>query len=363
MYDQLIVGSAPGDAITMCALGLKAALDELGPTQVYSQFWEGNMKRHFLPTDELGMRPNRRRPLIFHASNGCGPLFRQLMAVEDEIILWYHNISPPELMAPFSPEIASDLIRGRWELQQLVDRTVFAIAASEFNAAELREMGYRDVRVVPPLPNVNRLLTTPPDTRIERKLAKWGPKGERPPLVLVVSQQFPHKRIDRAVAAAAVLQQEYLPQAILAVTGVWRFEEYSAPLRAFAVQCGLERVEWLGRVTDAQLSAMFRRADVLLIPSEHEGFCVPAIEAMAVGLPVVASRRAAIPETVGDAAILLDDPDDAMTTAALLNEVITNSTLRAELVRRGRERAPQFDADAALATFMRLVRDEFGALA
>ena len=126
----------------------------------------------FRPTSELGLRPNRERPLIFHASNGCAPLFRELDAVEDRIVLWYHNISPADLMAPFAPDIASDLIRGRWELEQVRDRTVLAIADSEFNAAELRALGYRDVHVIPPLPNVGRLLDTPPDPTIERRLAR-----------------------------------------------------------------------------------------------------------------------------------------------------------------------------------------------
>jgi L-malate glycosyltransferase len=363
MFDQLVVGAAPGDAITMCALGVKAALDDLMPTRVYSQHAEGDMRKRFEPAAELGLRPNRHRPLIFHASNGSDELFQELMQVEDEVILWYHNIAPADLMAPFAPEVASDLIRGRWELEQLRERTVLAIADSEFNASELIELGYRDVRVVPPVPDIRRLSAARPDHRIVRRLSRWAIPNGRPELVLVVGQQMPHKRIERALAAAAVLQQEYLPQAVLAVTGVWRIERYSAALRGFAEQCGLERVEWLGRVTDGELASLFDRADVLLVPSEHEGFCVPAVEAMAAGVPVVAARRAALPETIGDAGILLDEPDDPMEVAAVLNEVITNETLRAELIRRGFERAKRFDPDVAVAAFMEIVERDLRARA
>jgi glycosyltransferase involved in cell wall biosynthesis len=363
MFDQLVVGAAPGDAITMCALGVKGVLDELAPTTLYSQHAERDMRRWFEPAAELGLRPNRRRPLIFHVSNGSGPLFQQIMEVEDEIILWYHNIAPADLIAPYSHEIASDLIRGRWELEQLRERTVFAIADSAFNAAELNDMGFRDVRVVPPVPDIGRLSSARPDRRILEKIDGWSLPNMRAELVLVVGQQLPHKRIERALAAAAVLQQEYLPHSVLAVTGVWRLERYSGPLWAFAEQCGLDRIEWLGRVSDEELASLFSRADVLLIPSEHEGFCVPAVEAMAAGVPVVASRRAALPETIGDAGIVLDEPDDPMEVAAMLHEAITNETLRKELIRRGRERAKRFDPDAVLASFMQIVEQDLRAFA
>jgi glycosyltransferase involved in cell wall biosynthesis len=362
MFDQLVVGAAPGDAITQCALAAKDVLDELKPSALYAQFRETSMEGAFRPADELRSRPNRERPLIFHASIGCEPLFDELMELERRVILWYHNIAPAELLVEFSSEVAADLIRGRDELTRLVDRTVFALADSEFNAAELRALGCPDVVVVPPMPDVNRLLDATPDRRILERLDRPG-QATPVPLVLVVGQLMPHKRIERAVAAVAALRRDHGSTAVLGVTGLSRLDRYTGALRAFADVVGLDDVEWFGRVSDAELAALYGRADVLLVPSEHEGFCVPPIEAMSFGVPVVASRRAALPETIGDAGLLLDDPDDTAATAAVLHEVLTNTPLRAELARRGGGRARRFDRDAALARFAGVVREDLVPLA
>ena len=166
-------------------------------------------------------------------------------------MLWYHNISPGRSHGARSlPDIASDLIRGRWELEQVRDRTVLRDRRLRVQRGRVAGLGLprraRRAAAARRRPAARHAHRTRPSNGV---WPKWGPPDARAEVVLVVGQQMPHKRIDRAVAGVAVLQQEYLPEAILAVTGVWRIEHYSAPLRAFAVQCGLERIEWLGRVT------------------------------------------------------------------------------------------------------------------
>ena len=173
--------------------------------------------------------------------------------------------------------------------------------------------------------------------------------------MLCVAQQLPHKRVDRVLAAMASLQQDHLPHARLAFVGVDRFHSYSAALRTVARTSGLREPHLLGRVSDAELSSLYLRADAFLTLSEHEGFCVPAVEAMALGVPVVASARAAIPGTVGDAGILVDDPDDPSLVAALLKETITNSHLRHVLVGRGVLRAKQLAAPVSLPRLVEIV--------
>ena len=74
--------------------------------------------------------------------------------------------------------------------------------------------------------------------------------------------------------------------------------------RHLARQLGIEnRVHFLGSVTEDRLADCYRDADLLVIPSEHEGFCIPVLEAQACGLPVIAARATALPETVGGAGL------------------------------------------------------------
>lgn len=343
MLDQLVVGAAPGDAITQSALLVQESLSQLGPSNMYAEHREEHMVDRVHSLAELRVRPNRERPLVFHASMGSEPVFDAL-ADEPELLLVYHNFSPAEYFDEFAPEVARDLRRGRWELEQLRPRVRAAVADSDYNADELRELGYTDVVVVPPTPDVERLLRTTPDVGLLSQVDQWGPG----PLVLCVAQQLPHKRIERVVAAVAELQQEYLPGARLVYVGVGRFEPYTRALRAMASSVGLHDPKFMGRLTDEQLAALYLRADVFLTLTEHEGYCVPVIEAMAAGVPVVASARAALPGTVGSAGVLVADPDDPQLAAALLNRVLTDDDLRRRLVGRGSHRARSMAAPVSL---------------
>ena len=127
---------------------------------------------------------------------------------------------------------------------------------------------------------------------------------------------------------------------------------YQAALQALASDLGIaDRVRFEGSITHTELTAAYRDADVFVSLSEHEGFCVPVIEAMRLGLPVVALGAAAVPETVGEAGIILPtkQPFDV---AAAVERVVTDPQLRRELVRRGWARALHFGLDRTRATFL-----------
>jgi alpha-1,3-rhamnosyl/mannosyltransferase len=106
------------------------------------------------------------------------------------------------------------------------------------------------------------------------------------------------------------------------------------------------QVRYLGPVESDELRGLYGGASALVYPSLHEGFGIPCLEAMKCGLPVVAARSGAIPEIVGDAALLVDDPVNPWALADAIRQVVQNVSLRQELINRGRRRAALFSWDS-----------------
>ena len=125
------------------------------------------------------------------------------------------------------------------------------------------------------------------------------------PLVLFVGQLLPHKRPDLLLQAYHVLTTYLMPDAHLVLLGPARLERYHRGLQTLAAELNLHRAQITGWLTREQLAAYYRRADVFATMSEHEGVCVPLLEAMSFDVPVVARAYGAIPETMGDAGLLL----------------------------------------------------------
>jgi glycosyltransferase involved in cell wall biosynthesis len=116
-----------------------------------------------------------------------------------------------------------------------------------------------------------------------------------------------------------------------------------------------DRVRMVGRVPFVDLPSYYHAADVLLYAPLLAGFGLPPLEAMACGTPVVASRRGAIPEVVGDGGILVDAEDEAAMADAMA-EMLTQPKRRRRLVERGFERAARFEWTQAARTLLELYR-------
>jgi glycosyltransferase involved in cell wall biosynthesis len=148
----------------------------------------------------------------------------------------------------------------------------------------------------------------------------------------------PYKNIEGILRALPLIQSRCGDSVILLKAGL----PFTRPQRELISQLGLENaVRYVGVVAESELPALYAKADVLLMPSLHEGFGLPVLEAMACGTPVVASTAGALPETAGEAALLVD-PLDIEGLADAVVRIVDDGELRAELRRRGLERAREF---------------------
>ncbi len=162
------------------------------------------------------------------------------------------------------------------------------------------------------------------------------------PFILAVSTLQPRKNYLRLIQAFARLPELDINLVFAGGKG-WLYDEIFAEVERQRVQ---RRVIFAGFVADADLPALYSAARVLAYPSLYEGFGLPMLEAMACGTPVVASTASCLPEVAGDAARLVA-PTDVDALAAALAQVVTDETLRADLVAKGRARAAQFSWEAS----------------
>jgi glycosyltransferase involved in cell wall biosynthesis len=251
----------------------------------------------------------------------------------ESIVLMYHNITPPRYYEDHDPAFADLLVLGRREVERLRPRVVGAIAASSYNARELQTMGYRDIHVVPPTADVRRLANVEPRAETMHAIAAMAR-----PIMLSVGQLMPHKRPDFLVQMMHVTESYLGMEGVLLLVGHQRLERYTNALHRQILELNLQSVRVFGAVDDHDLAAMYRSAHLMVSASEHEGFCLPLLEAMTFGLPIVARRCAAIPETVGDAALLVPQAQGPVFYADAATEALGNTALRAALVAAGERR-------------------------
>ncbi len=342
---QILAAASPGDAITNAALEYRNVLRRIGPSEIFA--------RHIAPSSAGEVQPlsayrscGSQGVLVYHASIGEPAVEAFLRSRHEPIVLVYHNITPATYFEDLDETFAELLVLGRSELESIRPRVSRAVAASHFNAAELEAIGYEDVRVIPPVVDPDRLVRTTPDPNTVEYLDRAIPD----PMLLFVGQLLPHKRPDLLVEAMHVATTYLGLEATLLLVGQNRFARYADAISAQIRELNIRQVHVVGSVGDAQLAAMFRKATAFVTVSEHEGFCVPLLEAMAFDVPVIARSCAAIPETVGNGGLLLPPWAGAELIAEAILHVTEDETLRADLAARGRARLGELTAvDASVA--------------
>jgi glycosyltransferase involved in cell wall biosynthesis len=210
------------------------------------------------------------------------------------------------------------------------------LADSSFNSAELSALlpGGRRCLVVPPFHHAERLLSVSADTSVFSRIP------DDSPMILSVGRVAPNKNHGALIDSIGFLNGPCgVPVRLAIVGGIDpAFELYVAGLRARIQRVGLGgRVEFLGKISDAQLKACYQRAQVLVTTSLHEGFCVPVVEAMALGVPIVAHAAGAVGETVGDAGLVWQTIDPEL-FGVTMRRVLHDAQLHTALVARGEAR-------------------------
>jgi len=348
---QLVHTLSYGDAISTEVLALQRALRELGvESKVFAIHEHPRLRGKSVPYAEL--QAEQEGDIILHYSLGSplNGVYREWRRGKRALI--YHNITPARWYRSINPRVADDIERGVTELPTLCAESDALWADSEFNASEIRQLGFQ-CEVLDLLVDPARWDTARNEGIYRSVSASEGTQ------VLHVGRLAPNKCVEDIIKAFYFTNRYADSKSRLRLVGIdTDTEVYSFALRELARQLGIdEAVEFVGPLADDEVRAMYEASDVYVCMSEHEGFCLPLIESMYFGLPVLAYAAGAVPDTLGNAGVLVREKRHAA-IGALIAKLGEPSALRAELVDRGRARVRDFSYER----FTQRVRELLGRL-
>jgi glycosyltransferase involved in cell wall biosynthesis len=291
--------------------------------------------------------------LIHHHSIRCDLPVRAIERHPSRAIVKYHNVTPPQYFVEASEEIVEQAAVGQQQAVHLAKLGIPFWVDSQFNGGELARVvpGFQ-YEVLPPFHQTEFLRNTLPDSDSLDGLDDWTTT------LLCVGRVAPNKKYELAIETLSEYRSRFDPTARLLIAGEQLFPTYTEALHQHAVKHGVaDAMIVTGRMSNSQLKALYQSADVLLVTSDHEGFCVPLVEAMGLGVPIVAVPRTAIPDTAAEAASYAND------AAGLANHIarlIDHGTSRENQLRLGQSRYRDCFAPDVLANSIRELLDQLG---
>src|SRR5689334_1465463 len=275
--------------------------------------------------------------LIYHHSRGWEPGLELMRSLKCRRVIRYHNVTPAQFFVGFSQTDQELCERGRQELTELIALSCdLYLSASDFSRRELIDMGADASRsfVVPPFHHIDRLSKITAD---QETVTRYSGDITN---ILSVGRIVPHKSVHHLVEVFAHYHYNCnkASRLIIAGKGGEGLSSYSKFLHRAVQKLGLTgAVTFTGGISDEVLKAFYLVADAFVTVSEHEGFCVPLVEAMAMKLPITAYASTAIPETLGDAGIVWADRNPLL-IAESIDRFVRDSVVSNALGLRGQRR-------------------------
>ncbi len=340
---QVLATLGYGDAIGHEVLGIQRVLRAAGyDSEIFVETADRRLEDLTVDYRDLPGASHPDNLLIHHFSIGSRAS-RVAYALPDRMALVYHNITPPEFFIDVHPLLVQLCYLGRRELGVYANRVELGLGDSEYNRVELEALGFPNTAVLPVVPDFSHL-SGPPN------FMQAGAFDDDWVNILFVGRMIPNKKIEDVIRAFHAYKRWFNPRSRLLLVGSHGgFERYFAMVHDFIARIGAADVHMLGHVSNEELAAYYEIADVFLCASEHEGFCVPLMEAFHMGVPVVAHAATAVPATMDGGGLLYHDKDP-IAIAGLLDALVSNASLRESVLAK---------QDAALD---RLLAKDFGGM-
>jgi len=350
----------PHDAVGNDVLGMLEQLRVAGyETSMHAQFVHPSLTAitQVVHNDDASLFQSPRDLLIYHHAIDWELGESILRKARCKVVIKYHNVTPPAFYTGYAEHYFWACTNGVAATERIASIPGIRVwGDSLFNAREFMQLGVPEerCRVVAPLHKIDEL------TRIQMDSVVTGAYRDFEPNILFVGAFRPNKGHRRAleVFAAYCHLTDRKPRLFFVGSFDAKLDKYVRDIRQTAEELDVAgSLHFVHGASPAQLRSYYTAADIFLCVSEHEGFCVPLVEAMAFRVPIVAWATTAVGETAGDCGIVHETLDtEAM--AASMDECFENPALARGLARRGRERYEEVFSNAAITRKLRNLVEE-----
>jgi L-malate glycosyltransferase len=322
---QVLATLGYGDAIGHEVLGIQRVLRSAGYTsEIFVDTADPRLEDRTTDYRDLIDGVQATDLLLHHFSIGSRAS-RVAFALPARMVLIYHNITPPEYFVGVHDLLVELCYLGRRELRAYVPRCELALGDSEFNRRELETIGFPRTGVLPVVPDFSHL-----NGVVDPFVAKDFDDGWVN--LVFVGRVIPNKRIENLIRVFHAYKTWFNPRSRLIVVGAHGgFDRYLAMLHGLVRRLGVGDVHLTGHVSDAELAAYYQIADLFLCASEHEGFCVPLVEAFYMRVPVVAYAATAVPATMDGGGVLYENRDP-LHVAALVDAIVSDQSVASQVI-------------------------------
>ena len=330
---QIVPTFLNGDAVGNNCRAIEAILREAGyETDIYAENIDPRLPpkaaHQIADIGKLGDRDVQ----LYHMATASR---MDLTSYGGNIVFQYHNITPPYFFKDIDTVTEEACKQGLDEMKSFKDLPILCWADSEFNKSDLIQAGYtcpiHTVPILVPFEDYEQ----PEDKKV---LEKYDDDYVN---FLFVGRVVPNKAFEDVILTYAWYQKHINNKSRLFLVGNTYMESYVDKLKKYIRYLGVKNVIFPGHISFNAILSYYKLADIFLCMSQHEGFCVPLLEAMYFHVPIIARNTTAIPYTLGNSGVLVDD-NDPVTAALLADKIINNSKLRESIVRKQDRRLEDF---------------------
>ena len=334
---QLLPTMGMGDAIGNDVLALEKVLRDMGfQTGIFAETVDRRLPEGTAYTVDKMPRLSGEDVILYHMSTGTDLSFA-LEKLPCRKLMIFHNITPPRFFKDYNETLTEISEYGMRGLCHLADKVDYCMADSAYNASVLRELNYQCPIAVRPILIPFSDYAKAPDPELIEHYSNDGYTN-----FVFVGRIAPNKKQEDVIRAFYCYKKYCNPKSRLFLVGSYNgMERYYHRLRRFVGGLELDNVVFTGHIPFSQILAYYHLADLFLCMSEHEGFCVPLVEAMYFNIPILAYDSSAISDTLGGSGVLLSS-NDPMEAALMADRVLRDPGLRREIIAGQRRRQQDF---------------------